>query len=556
ARIIRDIEETFKTLREINMKYNPKKCTFGMREGGFSRNKVNADGLKVCLDKVEAVFSLPSIKCLKDVQRLNGKLASLNRFLSKSPKKSCTKKSDFQWTAEADTTFKQMKKLIAELPMLTAPKEKKELVIYLTAAREAISAVLMMKRGGKQMPIYFVTRALQGPKINYTPMEKLILALLSASKRVKRYFQAHTIIVIMDHTIKQILSNPEDSEANGCKNLQANVDSRLVANQVNETYIAKEPGMIKYLEKFRPPEQTSTRRGAQRKSIDEKEVLAVVEEEGHTWMTQIYEYLIKEILQEEKRKARAIRRKAVDYLSKWVEAKALPTNDARVVVKFLKSLCSRFGISRATISDRGTHFCNDRFTKVMIKYGVTHRLATAYHPQTSGQVEVSNQGLKRILERTVGENRASWSDKLDDALWAFCTAFKTQIGCTPYKLVYRKSCDLSIELEHRAYWALKHVNFNLKTAGDHRKLQLNELNELRDQDYENSLIYKKRTKKFHDSKIKNRIFNVGDQVLLFNSCLKIFSGKLKTRWSGPFTITQVFPYGTVELSQPNGPNFK
>nr|GEZ53723.1 reverse transcriptase domain-containing protein [Tanacetum cinerariifolium] len=175
----------------------------------------------------------------------------------------------------------------------------------------------------------------------------------------------------------------------------------------------------------------------------------------------------------------------VDYLSKWVEAKALPTNDARVV-----------------------------------------RLATAYHPQTSGHVKVLNHGLKRILERTVGENRASWSEKLEDALWALRTTYKTPIGCTPYKLVYR----------------------NL--------LQLNELNELRDQAYENSLIYKEKTKKLHDSKIKNRIFNVGDRVLLFNSRLKIFLGKLKTHWSGPFTITQVFPYGTIELSQPEGPNFK
>ncbi|GKC60733.1 reverse transcriptase domain-containing protein [Tanacetum coccineum] len=182
---------------------------------------------------------------------------------------------------------------------------------------------------------------------------------------------------------------------------------------------------------------------------------------------------------------------AVDYLSKWVEAKALPTNDARVVVKILK---------------------------------------------------------------TVGENRASWYDKLDDALWAFRTTFKTPIGCTPYQLVYGKSCHLPVELEHKAYWALKHVNFDLQTAGDHHKLQLNELNELRDQAYENSLIYKEKTKKLHDSKIKNRIFNVGDQVLLFNSRLKIFSGKLKTRWSGPFTIAQVFPYGTVELSQPDGSN--
>nr|GEV48667.1 reverse transcriptase domain-containing protein [Tanacetum cinerariifolium] len=185
---------------------------------------------------------------------------------------------------------------------------------------------------------------------------------------------------------------------------------------------------------------------------------------------------------------------AVDYLSKWVKVKALPTNDARVVVKFLKSLFSIFGIPQEIISDRGTHFCNDQFTRVMIKYGVTHWLATAYHPQTSGQVEVSNHGLKRILESM--------------------------------------------------------------TAGDHHKLQLNELSELRDQTYENSVIYKERTKKLHNSKIKNHIFNVGDQVLLFNSRLKIFFRKLITRWSGPFTITRVFPYGTIELSQPNGPNFK
>nr|GEV59326.1 reverse transcriptase domain-containing protein [Tanacetum cinerariifolium] len=129
-------------------------------------------------------------------------------------------------------------------------------------------------------------------------------------------------------------------------------------------------------------------------------------------------------------------------------------------------------------------------------------------------------------------------------------AYKTPIGCTTYKLVYGKACHLPIELEHKAYSALKHANFDLQTAGDHKKVQLNELNELCDHAYENSLIYKEKTKRLHDSKIKDRVFNIGDRVLLFNSRLEIFSGKLKSRWSRPFTISHVFPYGTIELSQP------
>nr|GEV70022.1 reverse transcriptase domain-containing protein [Tanacetum cinerariifolium] len=138
----------------------------------------------------------------------------------------------------------------------------------------------------------------------------------------------------------------------------------------------------------------------------------------------------------------------------------------------------------------------------------------------------------------------------------FAIVYKTPIGYTPYKLVYGKACHLPIELKHKAYWALKQANFDLSVAGDQRKVQLNELNELRDHAYENSLIYKEKTKRIYDYKIKNCVFNVGDRVLFFNSRLKIFSGKLKTCWSGPFTIANVFPYGTVELSQSNGRNFK
>nr|GEU52711.1 hypothetical protein [Tanacetum cinerariifolium] len=248
---------------------------------------------------------------------------------------------------------------------------------------------------------------------------------------------------------------------------------------------------------------------------------------------------------------------------------------------FLIKICvdqviRRFGTPRSIISDRGTHFCNDQFAKVMRKYGVTHRLSTAYHPQTSGQVEVSNRGLKRILERTI-EGRYMAVDYLSKWVKAkvlpandarvvckFLKSLFARFG-TPRTIIIDRGTHLcndqfaKVMLKYSVTQRLAtayHPQTSGQTVGDHRKVQLNELNKLCKQAYENSLIYKEKTKRLHDSKIKDRVFNVGDSVLLFNSRLKLFSGKLKTHWSGPFTITQVFPYGTVELSQTDAPNFK
>ncbi|GKD11908.1 reverse transcriptase domain-containing protein [Tanacetum coccineum] len=214
---------------------------------------------------------------------------------------------------------------------------------------------------------------------------------------------------------------------------------------------------------------------------------------------------------------------AIDYVSKWAEAEALPTNDARVEVNFLKNLFSRFGIPKALISDKGTHFCNRQMEKILKKYGVHHRIATTYHPQTCGQVENTNRALKRILEKTVKDNPSVWSRKLDDALWAFRTAYKTPIGTTLYRLLYGKTCHLPFEIEHRAYWAL---------------------------------LYKAQTKAYHDKKLRVRKeFKTGDKVLLCNSKYKFKAPKLRSKWYGPFIVKHGYPSRYVELYDKHGGNF-
>nr|GEW09902.1 DNA-directed DNA polymerase [Tanacetum cinerariifolium] len=508
------------------------KSHFMVKEGIVLGHKILKKGIEVDKAKIEVISKSTHPTTVKGIRSFLGHAGFYPRFIKDFLKISrpmthlLEKSSPFIFSNECIQAFRTLKEKLTKAPILIAPNWDQPFKLMCDASDYAIGAILGQRVEKHFRPIHYASKTMTQAETNYTTTEKEMLAVVYAFENFCSYLIMNKSIVYTDHSA---LKTCPDQIIRWCVARREAIDilkachSGPTGGHYGANYTAKKVfdsgfywptvykdafELVKHYDSCQRQGKISQKDEMPQNSIQVYEIFDVwgIDFMGPFPSSKGNTYILV----------------AVDYLSKWVEAKALPTNDARVVVKFLKSLFSRFGTPKAIISDR----------------------------------EVANRGLKRILKRTVGENRSLWSDKLEDALWGFRTAFKTPIGCTPYRLVYEKAFHLSLELEHKAFWALKHVNFNLKIVSDHQKLQLNELSELRDQAYENSLIYKERTKKLHDEKIKNRIFNIGDQVLLFNSRLKIFSGKLKSRWLGPFTISEIYPYETAKLVHSDGSNFK
>ncbi|GJW08421.1 reverse transcriptase domain-containing protein [Tanacetum coccineum] len=599
----------------------------------FLGYKVNTKGIKVCSDKADVVLSLSSPKCLKDVQKLNGKLASLNRFLAKSAEKSlpffktlkkCTKKSDVYWTEEAESAFKQMKQLIAKLPTLTALEEKEELIVYLAATKEAVSAVLMTKREAKKMSIYFVSRALRGPEVNYTSMKKLVLALVHASKCMKRLRVSIKGQILVDFIVERpeedspntpmeieeelsepwilftdgsscadssgaglILTNPEGTEFTyalrfrfeatnneaeyealiaglriaeqmGVKNLQANVDSRLVANQVNGTYIAKEANMIQYLEK----------------------------EEGDTWMTPIYKYLTEETLPAEVNKARAVRQKSQRFavvngvlykkyfLGPWLQCVG-PLQVNYVLREIHEGSCSMHAGTRSVVAkalrtgyywptmhkDARTliRACQDCQVHRPVPRNPQQKLTpiTSPWPFYKWGIDIAGpfpEGPGEGIKARLDARSKNWMEEISHVLWAHRTMIKSSNRDTPFSLTYGTKAVIPAEI---GMPTLRTAEVDIVQNDEALESNLDLLEERREQAAICEAKSKAKIEKYYNSKVCSTSFKPGDLVYRSNDASRAEEvGKLGLKWKGPYEVMEALGKGAYKLRDRSGKQFQ
>ncbi|XP_039685657.1 uncharacterized protein [Medicago truncatula] len=495
-----NLEKVLERCVKVNLVLNWEKCHFMVREGIVLGHVVSNRGIEVDKAKIEVIENLHPPKTVREVRSFLGHAGFYRRFIKDFSKitKPLTgllmKDAEFIFNEQCLESFQQLKHALISAPIMQPPDQSQPFEIMCDASDYAVGAVLGQRKDKKLHVIYYASKTLDEAQINYATTEKELLAIVFAIDKFRSYLVGSKIIIYTDHAAIRYLLSKKDAKPRLIRwiLLLQEFDMEIRDKKGTENVVADHLSRIQDGQLEEVP-------------INDCFPYERLVNTATPWYADIINYLVAGILPPD-----------MTYQQKkkfFHDLKQYYWDDPLLFKRGVD------GIFRRCIPDR----------------------------QTNGQAEISNREIKQILEKTVSVSRKDWSLKLNHALWAYRTTFKTPIGTTPFKLVYGKSCHLPVELEHKAYWAIKALNMNHSEAGEKRMLDLHELEELRLDAYENALIYKERTKKWHDRRIIRREFNEGEVVLLFNSRLRLFPGKLRSRWSGPFEVTKVNQSGAIEV---------
>ncbi|XP_027364502.1 uncharacterized protein LOC113871604 [Abrus precatorius] len=484
-----------------------------VREGVVLGHLISERGIQVDKAKIDVISSLPYPASVWEVRSFLRHAGFYRRFIRDFntialPLSHLLQKDvPFLFTNSCKEAFEELRRRLTTTHIMQPLDWKFSFELMCDTSDFALGAVLSQRVGKFSHVISYASRTLDAAQINYTATEKELLAIVFALDKFRSHLLGSKITVFTDHVALKFLLKKPYAKPRLIKWMlllqEFNIDIKDKSDVLNQVadHLSRIEGTIDRLLIC--------------DSFPDDYLFALYSIESVPWFADIVNYLVTVIVPPDASRSQVDKLKSidfmglflvfagysyilltVDYVSRWVEEKATKTNDSKVVSNFLYThIFCRFSVPKTVISDQGSHFCNMTIAALLQKYGVTHRVATPYHPQTNGQAER--------------------------------TAYRTPLGMSPFQVVFGKACHLPVEIEYRSYWAVKSCNLTLEQARIERKLQLQELEEIRLQAYENSRLYKEKVRRFHDTHILRKEFFVGEKVLLFNFRLKLIAFEIQ-----------------------------